>query len=112
MIIALSLFPSPDCAITETLDAVSRGEDWVLADMSVVSGAEEAPTYPCPLCLRTLIPGAPFRPASQATSGTGKIWSLSSTERALVVCTRCGGSGELENRRQRRERRQRTERRG
>ncbi len=65
-----------------------------------------APTYPCPLCLRTLIPGAPYAPASQATKGTGKIWALTSTDRALVECNRCGGTGELENRR-----RQRVERR-
>ena len=68
-------------------------------------------TYPCPLCLRTLIPGAPYAPASQATRGTGKIWTLTSTTRELVTCTRCEGSGELENRRTRTDRRKAADRR-
>jgi hypothetical protein len=80
--------------------------------MSQQRSEEPSSTYPCPLCLRTLIPGAAYAPASQATRGTGKVWALTSTERTLVTCERCGGSGQLANRRERRERRQRTDRRG
>ncbi|GAC1329462.1 MAG: hypothetical protein NVSMB17_05880 [Candidatus Dormibacteria bacterium] len=73
--------------------------------------ANVSATYPCPLCLRTLIPGATYAPANLAKKGTGRVWALSNTERSLVTCTRCNGTGELENRRQRSERRKSAERR-
>lgn len=71
------------------------------------------PTFPCPVCSNTMMPGATYEDHRAAkTRGAGRVWELSGGTPALVECRRCQGTGVLENRRDRRERRQRTERRG
>ena len=47
--------------------------------------------FPCPLCVSTLIPGAPYSAAAKREKGTGQVWDLSAQPPALVQCTRCQG---------------------
>jgi hypothetical protein len=77
---------------------------------------EQAPStdvsYPCPVCSNTMVPGATYADhRAVKTRGVGRVWELSGGAPALVECSRCEGTGVLDNRRIRLDRRQQTERR-
>ncbi|HEY8741017.1 MAG TPA: hypothetical protein VIN56_10535 [Candidatus Dormibacteraeota bacterium] len=71
---------------------------------STPQSANDDPTFPCPVCLNTMVPGATHTPG-KAKQGAGRVWVLDAGPPALVECTRCEGRGVLDNRRNRRDRR-------
>jgi hypothetical protein len=72
-------------------------------DSGVPSSTSLEATFPCPVCVNTMIPGAVR--LNRATQGAGKVWVLDAGPPNLVDCPRCMGRGVLDNRRNRGDRR-------
>ena len=72
----------------------------------------EESNYACPVCSSTMMPGTTYAEhRAVKTRGAGKVWELEGGAPRLVECSRCEGTGVLENRRLRLDRRQRPDRR-
>ena len=88
-----------------------RGRASIVAFRKVVAEPMEK-FFACPICANTLVPGATLTyPRVAVEKGAGRVWDLSNGAPKLVECTRCQGSGQLLDLRDRADRRNSTDRR-